>query len=150
MKKGSPEWEDWCSVYEYMKKLMEFDESMKLPTYMVLRLQGLSKGKFMANKNQKAHASYPFSTILIAMKISKSSIDQYVSRNKSKFSGQQHKFNGIMIIIEKEINDVVIRLKKVEKVSEKIEEVDMSHQEHKTAQYKKKDKKENNKLNDLW
>jgi len=140
----------WNEVYEYMKEMLGYDETMKLPQFMTLRLIGLSKGKFMANKKQKAHAEYPFSTILIAMKISRASVNQYIARNNSKFKDEKHKFNGVMVIVEGEINDVVLRLKKVKKVEEKIEKVDMSYQERNTAQYKKTDKKENKKLDDIW
>ena len=149
MDKDTKEWDDWCNVYEYMKELLGYDEAIKLPSYAVLRLRGLADGKFMANKKQKSYGAYPFSTILITMKLSKYKINSYLRRNQSKFKNEQHKFNGIMKIIESEINDVVIRLRKAEKSKIKTEKVDMSHHEHKSAKYTKK-KKVNEKLNDLW
>lgn len=152
VKKGTKEYEDWCEVYEYMKKdILGYDETMKLPKYVVLRLIGLSEGKFMANKKQESFGEYPFSTILITMKMSKASINSYIHNNKSKFKNEQHKVNGVMKIIESKINDVVLRLRGVEKSEEKIEQSDLSHYEHKSATYKSKSKDKNNdKLEDLW
>lgn len=152
VKKGTKEYEDWCEVYEYMKRdILGYDETMRVPNYMVLRLIGLSEGKFMANKKQESFGKYPFSTILITMKMSKASINSYIYNNKSKFKDEQQKFNGVMKIIESKINDVVLRLKKVENSEEKIEQSDVSHYEHKSATYKPKSKdKKNEKLEDLW
>lgn len=151
MKKDSPEWKDWCELYEYVKiKVMGYSEDMKLPQFMVLRLKGLGSGKFMANKKQESMANYPDTTILTTFKICKGAINGYISRNQSKFKDEKHKFNGIMIIVENEINDVVMRLKKAEKSKDKIEESDLSYQAQEGAEYKKKDTKENKKLDSLW
>ena len=152
VKKGTKEYEDWCEVYEYMKKdILGYDETMKLPKYVVLRLIGLSEGKFMANKKQESFGEYPFSTILITMKMSKGSINSYIHNNKSKFKDEQHKVNGVMKIIESKINDVVLRLRNIDKSEEKIEQSETSHYEHKSAEYKPTSKdRYNEKLDDLW
>lgn len=142
--------EDWVKVYEYMKEILGYDEKMALPKYAILRLKGLHKGKFMANKKQKAFAEYSFHVILVTMKVNRFNINSYLHNNQSKFKDEQHKINGIMVIIEKNINDTVLRLRKAEKAHEKTQEVDLSHHEHKTAQYKKKKKSRNKKLDDLW
>jgi hypothetical protein len=45
-----------------------------------------------------------------------------------------------MCFVEKEINDVVIRLKKTKKSQEKTENIDLTHMTNDVAEYKKKSK----------
>lgn len=147
--KKPTEWKDWCDLYEFVKKeIMGYTPDMKLPQYMVLRLKGLAKGQFLANPNQKPMASYDFKIILYTFKICKTKILDWFRLNEVKFKDEQHKFNSSMIFIEKEINDVVIRLKQAKKIQEKTENINLEHFANETAKYKKKSKDTN--LTDLW
>lgn len=150
MKKDSQEWKDWCELFEYVKKnVMCYDENMKLPKFMILRLKGLSEGKFIANKKSKPLARYSFKTILITFKLCKNSISNYIMKNNTSFKDEKHKFNGIMVIIENEINNTVLRLSKIKKSEEKTKNLELKHQTNNSATYTKKGNKTKNKLKKL-
>lgn len=143
--------QDWSDLYQYIKKdIFEYEDTLKLPRYMVLRLKGLKDGKFIANNKIKPMGSYEYNHILYTFKINKMRIKQIVK--SQDFKNEQHKFNTIMIIIEKEINDVVNRLKQAVKSEEKIEQMELENIIHQGAEYKNKskEKKLNNDLNDIW
>jgi hypothetical protein len=149
--KNNKEWKDWCLLYEYVKKeILKYDNNMKLPKFIVLRLRGLNSGRFMANKRQKPYAHYGYDVILLTFKACKQDILKYTSQNV--FKNEQHKFNYIMVIIENNINDIVLRLKNSQKQKEKIRAIDTDIiQRDDIAKYKKKTKEITNKrLNDLW
>jgi hypothetical protein len=129
---------------------MEYTPDMKLPQFMVLRLRGLHNGKFFANNNQKSMANYEYTHILYAFKICRMKILDWFKTNERKFQDEQHKFNSAMVFVEKEINDVVIRIKKAKKSNEKAKALDTSNIEHESAEYKKEEKRENKYLADLW
>ena len=141
---------EWDELYQYVRiEIFEYD-SQKLPNYMILRLKGLKDGKFIANTKIKSMADYEFNHILYAFKINKMKIKQIVKSDRYK--NERHKFNTIMIIIENEINDVVNRLRNIEKAVEKIEKINLENVVHEGAEYKSKNKnKKNNKeLDELW
>ena len=142
---------DWDELYQYIKlDIFEYDKSQKLPSYMVLRLKGLKEGKFMANKKITSMANYEYNHILYTFKINKMKIKQIV--RSQDFKNEQHRFNTIMIIIEKEINDVVNRLKQVVKSEEKVKSMEFENIIHEGAGYinKSNNKKLNNELKELW
>jgi hypothetical protein len=144
--------ESFDELYQYIKKDIFEYTNQALPKYMILRLKGLSEGKFMANNYVKPMAKYDYKHILYAIKINKVKIKEIV--NSSRFKNEQHKFNTIMLIIEKDINDVVNRLKQKVKSEEKIEKIDLKNVTNEGAEYKNKsnknDKKLNNELEELW
>ena len=153
MKKDNKEYVDWCELFEYVRKeILEYDSNMKMPKYMILRLRGLRDGKFMANKKQSPLGSYEYKTILMTFKLCKSKINSYIQGNKSKFNNEQHKFNGVMIIIENEINNVVEILKKSNKSENKTKSLELKHQVNDNAGYKSNNKKSkiNKNLEELW
>lgn len=116
--------EDWAKLYNYVKKdIMNYKENMKLSSYMILRLRGLQEGKFMANKNTKSLGEYTFNQILITFKICKTKIDKALW-NKTKFKDEQHIINTIMLIIERNINDVVLRMNLAEANKYKLEKIE--------------------------
>jgi len=149
IKKEKKDMTDWNNLYDYVKLNILGYNDMNLPKYMVLRLQGLSKGQFMANKSIKPMASYDYKTILFTFKACKQDIMSGLMSNQTKFTNEEHKFNYIMVIIEKNINDIVIRLKNAKNAKEKAETVNMDHIFTNGAEYKTKTKV-NEKLNDLW
>ena len=138
--------QDWCDCYEYMKKLLGYGEKIMLPRYVVLRLKGLHKGKFMANKNSESYGEYSFKIILTTMQINSVKIKSRLT--SGSFTAENHRINSVMLIIEKGINDVVVRMKKVEKSNIKVENIDVSRQASSVAEYQKKKKKATN--SDLW
>lgn len=149
--KTNQEWEDWCTLYEYVKKeILKYDDNMKLPQFMVLRLRGLSKGQFMANKRQKPYAHYSYNVILLTFKACKQDILKYTSQKI--FKDEQHKFNYIMVIIENNINDIVLRLKNRQRQQENIATINTAIlQRDNVATYQRKTEDVNNdRLKDLW
>ena len=110
--------QDFDKLYQYVKKVLGYDNDMALPKFMVLRLKGLSEGKFMANKKTKSKANYDYYTIYLTFVYCKDKIQKALQTKN--FSNEQNKFNYIMAIVENNINDVVIRLKNAKKVEEKI------------------------------
>jgi hypothetical protein len=150
VKMTQQEKDDWDELYQYIKTEIFEYTNQALPKYMILRLKGLVEGKFMANKYVKPMAKYEYKHILYTFKLNKIKIKEIVK--SSSFQNEQHKFNTIMIIIEKDINDVVNRLKQKVKSEEKIEKIDLTNVIHEGAEYKNKskDKKVNNELDELW
>ena len=125
-------------------------ENKVLPKYMVLRLKGLSTGNFMSNKHIQAQASYTFKEILLTFKLCKSKISKYEMSNNGTFTNEQHKFNGIMVIIEANINETIEILNRRKNADDKIESIDFKHQVTEVAEYKKKGSVDKTKLKELW
>ena len=141
----------WNALYEYVKKeILEYTDDMQLPRFMILRLRGLRNGKFMANKNSKPMASYDYNTILLTFKACKYDILRYTKQGI--FKDEQHRFNYIMVIIENNINDIVMRLKNVKRQEKKIDIIDIETiQRDEIAEYTRKGKETTNKrLDNLW
>lgn len=110
---------DWDKLYSYVKQILNYDETMALPKFAVMRLKGLSEGKYYANKKTKAMARYDYNTIYLTFVYCKDKIQQALQLKN--FANEQAKFNYIFAIINNNINDVALKLKKVKKVEEKIE-----------------------------
>ncbi len=142
---------EFDELYQYIKKdIFEYDDSQKFPKYMILRLKGLKEGKFVANTNVTPMANYRYPDILYTFKINKLKIKQII--HSDKFNSEQHRFNTIMMIIEREINDVINRLKRVNENNKKINNMELQNMSHEGAKYKSKNENKlvNEKLNELW
>jgi hypothetical protein len=142
--------QDFDKLYQYVKKILGYSDDMALPKFMVMRLKGLKDGKFIANNKTKSKASYDYYTIYLTFIYCKDKIQKALQTKK--FANEQNKFNYIMAIVENNINDVVIRLKNVKKVEEKIEKTKMVDYEikvDKTNSAKKSDKTDNQIFNSL-
>lgn len=140
--------QDWENLYYYVKSLMGYDENQALSNTMVLRLKGLLTNKFMENNSIKSTANYSYETILNTFKYCSQDIQKAL--RTCNFKDEQHKFNYILKIVEKNINDVYIRMKTIEKTKEEAKTIDMSHTAKYVNTFKKKDKKANNRLDELW
>lgn len=144
-------WEEWCELYEYVKnEVLEYPKRFKLPKFMILRLHGLSKGNFIANKHIKPKAFYTYKEILLTFKYYNAVIKPYL-RSK-QFKDEQHKFNYIMVIIESNINNIALKLEYQQEQTKKIEniEVDYTHDDNINSNYTPRSKIKNDKLKDLW
>ncbi|MDU4051218.1 MAG: hypothetical protein E7H33_09900 [Clostridium perfringens] len=140
----------WLELCEYVKKeILEYDEDMKFPRSLALRLKGLSKGQFIANTNIRPLASYEFEDILLTFKMYK--LDILIAiRDKSKFKDENHRINYVMVIIENKLNEVVIKRKKVEKEKSRAESVEIQNNDVKANYIRKTKLKKNDKFKDLW
>lgn len=135
-------------LYKYIKEeIFEYNDQA-LPRYMILRLKGLADGKFIANNNVKSMGKYTYQQILYTFKINKVKLKEIIK--SPNFKNEQHKFNTIMLIVEKDINDVVTRLNQKVKSEEKIEKIDFKNIIHEGAEYKNKTNKSIKELDDLW
>ena len=146
--------QEFDKLYQYVKKILGYSDDMALPKFMVLRLKGLTEGKFMANKKTTSKASYDYYTIYLTFIYCKDKIQKALQTKK--FANEQNKFNYIMAIVENNINDVVIRLKNAKKskqVAEKqVEKIEIDIPTHMVNEETKVDTVDvnlNSKFNDL-
>lgn len=115
--------QDFDKLYQYVKKILGYGEDMALSKFMVMRLRGMSTGKFYANNKTKSTAAYDYNTIYLTFVYCKDKIAQAL--NTKKFETEQNKFNYIMAIVDNNINDVAIRLKNAKKNEEKIQKIEV-------------------------
>lgn len=141
---------DWDELYTYVKvNIMGYDKNQSLSSNMVLRLKGLLTNKFMENKNIESTANYSYKTILNTFKYYSPDIQKALRTNK--FTDEQHKFNYVLKIVEKNINTVYMKMKNVKKAKEEAENMTLDTANHIGAEYQKKTKETTNKLlDDLW
>lgn len=140
--------QDWESLYMYVKSnIMGYDENQALSSAMVLRLKGLLTNKFMENKNIESTANYSYETILNTFKFCSPDIQRALKTNR--FVDEQHKFNYVLKIVEKNINTVYMRIKNAEKAKEEAKNINIEAPIHTGAEFKPKEIKKD-KFSDLW
>ena len=141
---------DWEELYFYVKNnIMGYDKDQSLSNNMVLRLKGLLTNKFMENKNIESTANYSYKTILNTFKYCSPDIQKALRTNK--FTDEQHKFNYVLKVVEKNINTVYMKMKNVEKAKEEAKNMTLDTTNYTGAEYQKKTKETTNKLlDDLW
>lgn len=136
-------------LYRYVRKnVMGYDETMALPSWMVMRLKGLRHGKYYENNKIKDYAEYPFSTILYTFKVCMPEIKNVL--NNKHFDNERGKFNYIMKIVEGKLNDVTLRLKAAQKAEEQLQETAPQQEKEYVNRFKAKESKVNHRLDDLW
>ena len=97
--KKEPKNKEWLDLCEYVKReILQYDNNMKIPKYLVLKLQGLKKGQHIANNNIDVEACYDDYTILCAFKLCKRKIVDYLAKNETKIKDESHKINLIVKI----------------------------------------------------
>lgn len=140
--------QDWDALYQYVRKnIMGYDDNQSLSNAMVLRLKGLLTNKFMENNSIKDGANYSYETILNTFKLCSPTILKGLRTNS--FKDESHRFNYVLKIVEKNINDVYIRMRNVEKAKEEAKNTSVEMVTHVGAEYKPKEKKKD-KFSDLW
>ncbi|MFT8556616.1 MAG: hypothetical protein ABF991_00220 [Liquorilactobacillus hordei] len=114
----------WLQVGEYFKmNILGLDDSDTLPKFAVQRLLGLRTGNFTANgtNTRTIKKGYSFDTILATMKVANIEIQQALKRQN--FNDDQHLINFAIFIINKHIASMDKRLRKINKMNEKTEEI---------------------------
>lgn len=139
--------QDWESLYYYVKHLMGYDDNQALSNTMVLRLKGLLTNKFIENKNIESTANYSYETILNTFKYC--SLDIQKALRTNRFNDEQHKFNFVLKIVERNINNVYMKMKAVEKAKEEAKNTTIEIPTHIGAEFKPREKKQD-KFTDLW
>ncbi len=142
------DWRDLCDYIKY--DLLNYSKEMKIPKYLVLRLKGLAEGNFISNKRMKPNAHYTYEEILITSKLCNSKIKKYFSCNSAKINGEKHKINLILMFIENEINDVVIRLQNKKSTEQEIEKFTFESYTSNQAEYKTETLNTKDKFQKLW
>jgi len=126
--------EQWIELCEYVKKeILEYDDNMKFPQYLALKLQGIKRGEHIANNNHEAKANYDDYTILCTFKLCKRKIVTYLHENEKKIKDEKHKINLIMKMIE-----------------ERVESKDFNNQSNENAGYVKKTKETSDRMKKLF
>jgi len=149
--KKEPKNKEWIELCEYVKKeILRYDDNMKFPSYLALKLQGLKTGKHIANNKTKNQAKYDDYTLLCTFKICKSKILDYLRNNETNIKDEKHKINLIIKFAEQEINDVYIRLQQNKKKEENIHNIDFDNQFNESAKYVKKGKDVKERLKEIW
>lgn len=131
---------EWNELCNYIKlEILRYDNTMKFPRHMALRLKGLKDGKFIANKNIENQGSYTFNEILLVFKANKIHLDNCVK--EEKFKDENHKINYIMTIVENKINTIVLRYRNILREKEMAENIELNNINEDKANYSKKTKK---------
>lgn len=137
-KMSEEEKRDWDKLYFYVHDvIMGYDEKTALDRYFVLRLKGLTEGKFIANNRTKLYGEYTFKEILATFIYCKSEIVKGLTFND--FKDNQHKINYIMFLVELQLNMIRERIRNKVKEEKQIEQVEIVEQSK--IKYVKKDKK---------
>ena len=139
--------QDWESLYFYVKNLMGYDENQALSSTMVLRLKGLLTNKFIENNNIESTSNYSYEVILNTFKFCSPDIQKAL--RTGNFKDEQHKFNYILKIVEKNINTVYMKMKNFQKAKEEAKNMAVEAPIHTGANFKPREKK-TNKFSDLW
>lgn len=142
--------EQWDKLYHYVKKeILAYDDSQSIPSNLVLRLKGLTTGKYMENRNQEDKADYSYEIILYTFQICKQSIMKALA-NKT-FDSETSKFNYICKIVENNINDVYLRVERSKKSNEETQSVSTEIFDYDGSSYQKKTEElKNKRLDELW
>jgi len=139
---------DWDELYQYVRSnVMGYDENQSLSSTMVLRLKGLLTNKFIESKSVKSTANYSYKVILNSFKFSLSDIQRALRTNN--FVDENHKFNYILKIVEKNINTVYLRMRNAQQAKEEAKNTMVEIPTHTGAEFKPKEKKKD-KFADLW
>lgn len=113
---------DWKALYEYVKKeIMGYDNVQKLDNYMVLRLKGLPYGLCVANNNIEDMSNYSFGLVLATFKYC--SMDIKRALQTKHFKNDTAKFNYVIAIVERKLNDVYKKMKQAERTQKAQEAV---------------------------
>lgn len=139
---------DFDKLYNYVKNLLGYDKNQSLPKSFVLRLKGLSTGKFIENKKIKDKANYSYDVILVTFMYKKKAI---VKAFQTKdFKNENNKFNYMLAIIQNSINDVYIRINENKKSSIALEHIELNSDFNQDLYKRKTEEKDNKKLKELW
>lgn len=140
----------WDKLYQYVKKeILQYDDTQKIPSNLILRLKGLATGKFIENKKIQDTAQYTYEIILFTFQANKQTILNCIKTKD--FQNETAKFNYICKIIENNINDIYLRVANAKKTVEKTECVNTNIISHSGAEYIKQTKEnKNTKLDELW
>lgn len=110
---------DRLELFDYVVELLGYKaKNIKPPKQLFLRIEGLRKGEYIPN-GKETGICYPYKIILYTFKLMKGQINNALK--SVDFKNEGHKINYILIIIEKNINDILIAVEKNKIAKEKME-----------------------------
>lgn len=137
---------------EYIRnEILHYGSDKALPRFLWNRINAMRVGKFMHKGSfTNMHQYYSYQDILYVFRYSKNEISKYFS-NKT-FNNEQHKINGMLLIVEKNLNTVKDALNRREKMLEKVKDEDTSYisDDVKIAEYKTKSTTKNKNFDKFW
>ena len=143
-------------IYKYVKKdVMGYDDNQSLSKdmkknirNMVLRVKGIMKNKYIANNSVENTANYSYKVLYNTFKYC--SMDIQNALRSVSFKDENHKLNYVLRIVENNLNNVYMRMKKMERSKEEAEKYDISEIVNYTATFRPKETKVNDRLKHLW
>ena len=76
---------DWIELCEYVKReILEYDDNMKFPKHLALRLKGIERGEYIGNNKHISNANYDYYTILCTFMLCKKKIVTYLHEHMNK------------------------------------------------------------------
>ena len=115
---------------------------------MALRIQGLRNRQFISNKNLEGSGNYSYDVIFNTFKYCKPELQKRLS--SMSFADENHKFNYVLKVVEENLNNVSVKMKKMEKSKKEAESYDISEVINYTATFRPKETKVNDRLKHLW
>lgn len=140
--------QNWEKLCEYVKtNVLKYDENQLLTKYMIIRLLGLSRGEYIVNNKSINNADYSYEVILNTFKFC--SLDIQKALRTKQFKDEEHKFNYILKIVEKNINTVYMKMKNAEKAKEEAKNTTVEVPTYIGAEFKPRENKKD-KFANLW
>lgn len=116
--------ENWDEMCEYVKKeILGYDDNMKFPKTLALKLRGMKNGQYIANNNIPKDAHYSNQCLLMTFKINKIYLKNILNNNKN-IKDENHRINLMLRIIGDKLNDTYLKLKQIEQTNEIVENID--------------------------
>lgn len=140
---------NWNELFAYIEKhILGYDDGTTLSKNQVLKVRGLQNGKFIANNNIEGSGNYSYEVIFNTFKFCTLDIQKRLS--SMSFNDENHKFNYVLRIVEDNLNNVYIKMKKMEKSEKEAESYDIMDIANYKATFRPKENKVNDRLKHLW
>lgn len=136
--------------YWIEKELFNYDDNQKLQKAACLRLQGLKKGKIIANNKIADNGNYTVECVFNTFKADKEKILK--SLKYKTFKNETTKMAYICAIVRGDINDMYTRMKNVEVAKSKQESINIDAQNSDPVEYHSQTESntENQTFEDIW
>lgn len=103
---------------DYVVKLLGYENNMKPPKQLFMRIEGLRCGEFIPT-GHKTGVHYPYPIIRYTFMAMAGAINSALK--SVEFKNESHKINYVLVIIEKNINDIYNAVKRNREAKEKLE-----------------------------
>ena len=132
------------------KELFNYDDNQKLQKAACLRLQGLKKGKIIANNKIADNGNYTVECVFNTFKADKEKILKALKYKT--FKNETTKMAYICAIVRGDINDMYTRMKNVEVAKSKQESINIDAQNSDPVEYHSQTESntENQTFEDIW